>query len=147
MRLKRYQLEVAEDLCRAALEAHKTGNFFEAAIINFQRIEALLRILITGRGRAMMVVESAVSAIDEEKSFHTLVVFFSLLMPKNQLSRKLFVLNKKRNSLIHKLFIDFESIESLKGELKSFSVEAIKLLRNLTELLEPYLEKKGGEPA
>ena len=145
MKTKRYQLEIVEDLNKAALEAHKAGHFLEAAIINFQRIEVLLRLAITVYARALGVIGSAVNSIDEEQSFHNLVVFFSLLRPKDRLSEKLFGLNRKRNSFVHKIFIDFKSVESVKDELKRFSVEAVEVTRSLSKLLEPYMEKKGSK--
>jgi hypothetical protein len=141
MKLERYQLEVVENLNKAGLEAIKTGHHFEGAIINFQRLEVLLRLATTIYATELGINKSALRAINEEQRFHNIVVFFSFVRPKSGLSERLSALNRKRNSFIHKLFIDYKSTESLKRELKSFNLEIVDLIRSLTELLERTMKK------
>lgn len=142
---KRYNMGIVEDLNKTALDAFGAGNYFQSAIINFQRLDFMLRLVSTVFAREIGVVPRAISEIDEEKSFKNIVVFFSFVKPKNDLSERLFELNRKRNSFIHKIFIDFEDVESLNKELKEFSFETIELIRNLSKLFEPYLQKKEGK--
>jgi hypothetical protein len=135
MKIKRYQLAVAGELSEAALKAHKGGHYLESGIVTFQIIEAYLRIAIITYAKARGMPTSTVKAIDNEQSFHRLVVFYSLLRPKDDISKRLFALNKKRNSLVHKIFIDFKSPKSLKIVLRNFSAEAIEISWKLNKLL------------
>jgi hypothetical protein len=82
MKTERYQLDVARELSEVALKAHKAGHYLEAGIVNFQKTEALLRIAITAYAKAHGISASTIKAIDKEKSFHSLVIFYSLLRPK-----------------------------------------------------------------
>lgn len=136
MKLKRYHLQIFDDLNKAALEASKAGHHFEAAIINFQRLEVLLRLAIAFHAGSLGVNKSAFKTMVDEQSFRKIVVFFSFVRPKNKLSERLMILNQKRNSFIHKIFTDFKSTESLKHKLKSFNLEIIDIIRSLTEIVE-----------
>jgi hypothetical protein len=135
MKIKRYQLAVAGELSEAALKAHRAGHYLESGIFTFQIIEAYLRIAIIAYAKARGIPTSTVKAIDNEQSFHSLVVFYSLLRPQDDLLERLFALNKKRNSLVHKIFIDFKSPKSLKVALRNFSAEAIEISCELNKLL------------
>jgi len=135
MKIKRYQLNFAEELNKAAMKAHEAGNYLEAGIINFQRTEALLRITILAYAYHRRISPSTIKAIKEEQSFYSLVIFYSLLNPKNNISEKLFALNQKRNSLVHKIFLNYKSPKSLEDELKNFSSEAIAISLNFTQSL------------
>ena len=135
MKIERYQLNFAEELSKAAMKAHEAGNYLEAGIINFQRTEGLLRIIIIAYAYLRGIPASTIKAIKKEQSFYSLVIFYSLLKPKNDISERLFALNKKRNSLVHKIFIDFKSPKSLEDELESFSSEAIAISLNFTKSL------------
>jgi len=141
MEWEKYNLDLINELQTIAMEAFKANHYFQSAVIFFQRLEIILRFVTFYFAKKAEVNETAISEINREQSFFHLITFFSLIIPKNEISKSLIELNKRRNSFTHRLFIDFESAESVKDELKDFSREAIKLNLKLNKLLEKTLEK------
>lgn len=119
------------------------GEYLGSAIIQFQKVDWLLRVNI-----AVLIVlinpESSESVIrrvvEEEDRFIRLVNYFDLLKPDNGLSQRLLEFNRRRNAIIHRLF-EFKSFEDLQEELKRFSEEGFSLSNSLFKFLEPYVQK------
>ncbi len=96
--------DIVTNLNNSALEAFKKGDYFQSAIINFQRVEILLRLVVHIFARNNGVAKDIIEKIENEKHFFNLVIFFGLVKPDNDISKRLFNFNKKRNDSIHKLF-------------------------------------------
>jgi hypothetical protein len=120
------------------------GEYLGSAIIQFQKVDWLLRINI-----AVSIVlinpESSESVIrrvvEEEDRFIRLVNYFDLLKPDNGLSQRLLEFNRRRNAIVHRLLYEFESFEDLQEELKKFCEEGFFLFDSLSKFLEPYIQK------
>ena len=129
-------LSIIEDLKNASLESFKQGHYLQSGIIIFQIVESLLRIAIRAYGRGNNIDEESLQkAADDEISFARLVLHFNLIYPENKIGKKLTEFNNTRNRIIHRLFIDFESMNSLEECLKDFCMEGIKLNQLITKLL------------
>lgn len=124
--------DIVTNLNDSALEAFKKGDYFQSAIINFQRVEILLRLVVHIFARNNGVVKDIIKKIENEKHFFNLVIFFGLVKPDNVISKRLFNFNKKRNDVMHKLFYVGKPINSIKKELKDFSIEGVELSRILS---------------
>lgn len=124
--------DIVTNLNDSALEAFKKGDYFQSAIINFQRVEILLRlvvhIFVRNNGSSRDIIEK----LENEKSFFNLVIFLGLTKPDTGISKRLFNFNKKRNDVMHKLFYVGKPINSIKKELKDFSIEGVELSRILS---------------
>lgn len=129
-------LAIVEELKKASLESFSHGHYLQSAIIIFQTVESLLRIAIRAYGKDYGVSEvNLQEAANIEISFARLVLHFNLIYPENGLDKRLREFNKKRNRIIHRLFIDFESMSRLKEHLKKFCMEGISLNKELRKLL------------
>ncbi len=127
-RKQKVNLGIINDLKARSLEALKHGYALESALILFQTVEHLLRILISALGKNRTVdQEILLDCSEREQSFSRLITYFELLYPGNELTSSLKALNNKRNTIIHRLFTNFESIETLNNELHEFVGEAVNL--------------------
>lgn len=128
--------DIVKSLNDSALEAFKKGDYFQSAIINFQRVEILLRLVVhisaRNNGSTMDIIEK----IENEKHFFNLVIFLGLVKPDNGISRRLFDFSRRRNDFMHNLFYAGKHINSLKKELKNFSYEGVELSRILSIMTE-----------
>lgn len=125
---KRINFNIINSLKDRSLKAWKEGFALESAIIVFQTVERLLRIAISGYAKGRKVKEDIITKCAEnEQSFVKLISYYELLNPKNSLTEKLQKFNDKRNSIMHKIFIDFESIDHLQKELENFVLEGAKI--------------------
>lgn len=70
-------IEIVKNLNDAALEAFKKGDYFQSAIINFQRVEILLRLVVHIFARKNGSPKDVIEKIESEKSFFNLVVFLA----------------------------------------------------------------------
>jgi hypothetical protein len=133
---RKFDLKVIESLKHAALKAVKSGHTVESAIVIFQMVEGLLRIAINAFARDRHVPETMVAkCADEEQSFPRLVAYLTLLVPDSAPTEALLSLNTRRNKIVHRIYYDFESLESLRQELDSFCREAIQMNNTLQQLL------------
>ena len=141
-------LPVIDGLAVASREAFEHQHFLESAIIIFQAIEFLLRLAIRRFGERRGVSEmSLVRAAEREMSFRRLVLHLDLVYPENKVSRRLLSLNRRRNSIIHRLSDEFESIETLHGRIETLCTKGFELYKGLRELAEgsgPNLDERGG---
>lgn len=126
---------IVKNLNDSALEAFNKGDYFESAIINFQRVEILLRLVVHILARNNGSSKDIIEKIENEKSFFKLVIFLGLVKPDNGISKRLFNFSNKRNGLMHKLFYGGRPINFLKRELKDFSIEAVELSRTLSMMI------------
>ncbi len=123
---RKINLAIIETLKEEALKAAEVGHYLEAGIILFQTVEVLLRLVIKLYGRGNSVPElSLTRASDEEQNFSRLVMHLDLVYPGNELAERLRALNKDRNALIHRLFSEFESLDSVKENAKQFCADCI----------------------
>jgi len=126
--MKKPNIDIIDDLKKCSLDALRDGYYIESSIIIFQAVEQLLRILISGIAKAKNVKEDITNrCYIEEQSFSRLITYYELLDPNNELTDRLKKLNQNRNSMIHRIFYDFESLTCLKDELREFIKEAVKL--------------------
>lgn len=125
-------IDIVKNLSASALEAFKKGDYFQSAIINFQRVEILLRLVVHIFARNNGSSKDIIEKIENEKSFFNLVIFLGLVKSDNSISKRLFNFNNKRNDFMHKLFYFGRPINSLKRELKDFSIEGVELSRSLS---------------
>ena len=72
---------------------------------------------------------------DDERSFSRLVLYLDLIKPDNGLSEKLLDLNKQRNTIVHRLFYEFESFDSLRDQLEEFCRKGVRLNKELRDFL------------
>lgn len=129
-------LTIVEDLKNASLKSFEHGHYLQSAIIIFQTVEILLRITIRAYGKKRGVTEENLKkSADEEISFAKLVLHFNLIYPENRLGQRLLEFNSERNRIIHRLFIEFESISSLEKHAKDLCLHGIKLNQDLRKLL------------
>lgn len=131
-KLESANVEIMEQLRKAVNDATDRGDYLPAAIYIFQMLEGTLRMHINWLAREKNVSEENIKRISEDEIvFPRLVLYFDVLRPDNGLSERLLNLNKKRNSIIHRLFFDFESLDSLKEFLEGFCQEGIELYKLL----------------
>lgn len=126
---------IVKNLNDSALEAFNKGDYFQSAIINFQRVEILLRLVVHILARNNGSSKDIIEKIEKGKSVFNLVIFLGLVKPDNGISKRLFNFNNKRNSLMHKLFYVGRPIHSLKRELKDLSIEGVELSRTLSIMI------------
>ncbi|MBI4379855.1 MAG: hypothetical protein HY574_01495 [candidate division NC10 bacterium] len=125
-------LAVVDALKEASLKAFREGHSLESAVIIFQTVDVLLRMSIKAFARSRGVSNVSLNKVaEDEQSFSRLVLYFDLVCPSNILSDRLRHLNSQRNAVLHRLFYNFDSIESLRSELSEFCVEAAKLNQEL----------------
>jgi hypothetical protein len=127
--------DIVKTLNDSALEAFKKGDYFQSAIINFQRVEILLRLVVHIFARNNGAAKDIIEKIEDEKHFFNLVIFLGLVKPDNGITERLFSFNTKRNDFMHKLFYVGEPINSLKKELKDFSIEGVELSLTLSIMI------------
>ncbi len=127
---------IIDDLKQASLDAFGNQHYLESAIIIFQTIEFLLRMAVKGSGRGHGVSEENIKTCsDDERSFSRLVLYLDLIKPDNGLSEKLLDLNKQRNSIVHRLFYEFDSFDSLKDQVEEFCLKGARLNEELRDFL------------
>ena len=118
------------DIERASSEAFEKGHYIQSALILFQAIETLLRIVIKTCGQRRKISDQALTeAADREQSFLRLTLHLDLVYPENTFSENLRQLNRRRNDTMHRLFFEFESRLEMEEKLKEFCIEA-RLLRD-----------------
>lgn len=127
--------DTVTNLNDSALEAFGKGDYFQSAIINFQRVEILLRLVVHIFARNNGAAKDIIEKIENEKHFFNLVIFLGLLKPDNGITKRLFSFNAKRNDFMHKLFYVGKPINSLKKKLKDFSIEGVELSRILSIMI------------
>ena len=128
--------ELIRNLIRFAVAAVEKQHYFEASIILFQTVEGLLRIAVKLFGEAQGASKATLEkCADNETSFWRLVLHLDMIHPDNVLSRRLLALNAQRNKIMHRLFDDFNSMEYLQKELKTFCREAMEMNVALQEAL------------
>jgi len=127
---------MVKDLNDAAREASESGHYLQSAIIIFQRLEILLRIILFSSAVKKRLSDFALKQIEYEKNFFQLVLYLEFIEPDNNLSEKLLKLNDKRNSIMHRLFQSFESYDSVKSDLKDFCLEGLVLNNRLSKILD-----------
>lgn len=128
-------IDTVKNLNDSVLEAFKKGDYFQSAIINFQRVESLLRLAVHIFARNNGSSKDIIEKIENEKSFFNLVIFLGLVKPGNGISKSLFNFNKERNDFMHKLFYVGKPINSLKKDLKGFSIKGAELSRKLSIII------------
>lgn len=128
-------LAVIDDLKDAAGDAFEHGHYLESAMILFQTIESPLRMSIRRFGKARVSESSLRMAADRESSFRRLVLHLDLVYPENGLSERLVALNRQRNTLTHRLFGEFESIDALHDQVRDLCVEGMEAHQDLRSLL------------
>jgi hypothetical protein len=122
-------------LWMAALEAFQNEKYLESAVIYFQMLDATLRYTIFILGKNKGLRSGVITRLAEhEDRFVRLVNYFDLLKPDNGLSSRLLDINKRRNKIIHRLLFSFESLDSLRKELKNFCKEGFELALKLADL-------------
>lgn len=128
---------IVRDLVKAAVAAIEgQQSMFEASIIIFQTVEGLLRIAIKVFGEAHgMSRANLQKCADKETSFWRLVLHLDMIHPGNGLGKRLLALNSQRNKIMHRLFYDFDSMEHLQDEIKTFCREAMELNVSLQRTL------------
>ena len=132
MKLMSAKIPIMEQLMKSVNEAGERGDFFPAALYLFQGLEGMLRMHINFLARKQNVSEENIKRISEEEIiFPRLVLYYDLFLPDNGLSETLLAFNKKRNSFIHRLFFDFECLDSLQTFLKEFCEEGVCLYNEL----------------
>jgi hypothetical protein len=128
--------QLIRDLISVAVAAVEKQNYFEASIILFQTVEGLLRIAVKLFGEAQGASKRTLEkCADNETSFWRLVLHLDMIRPDNVLSRQLLALNARRNKIMHRLFYDFDSMEQLQRELRSFCEDAMAVNVALQETL------------
>ena len=129
-------LNIIDGLKQASLDAFKDQHYLESSIIIFQTIEFLLRLAIKGYGRPHGVSDENIKKCsDDEISFSQLVLYLDLIKPENGLGEKLLDLNKERNAIVHRLFYEFDSFDSLQDQVKEFCLKGVRLNKELREFL------------
>jgi hypothetical protein len=119
---------IVTDLKDAAEKAFRDKYYLQSAIIIFQTIEVLLRIYLSVVAKSKGIETDIREIISEnEISFYKLTLYLNLLDPSNDLLQRLFSFNSTRNNIMHKLFIEYETIEQLETTLESFCMEGVKL--------------------
>lgn len=140
--------QLLSDMEQASLEAYTKGHYIQSALILFQAIETLLRIVIRTHGQAQEIPDKVLlEAADKEQSFLRLTLHLDLVFPKNEYSEKLRVLNRMRNDTMHRLFFEFESRDEMEERLQAFCQEARDLRDSLSEevhrSLQDMLQNQG----
>lgn len=124
------------ELKEASLDAFKHKHYLQSAVIIFQTVDILLRIMISGIARSKGIDENIRKEIAEkEMSFYRLVLYLNLLDPANELLEKLSSFNKTRNDIMHKLFLEFEDITKYEKALQDFCMEGIYLNEQLRKMM------------
>ncbi len=136
-------MRLMKELVRAAVGAIENQHFFDASIIIFQTVEGLLRIAIKAYGERQGISKANLhKCAENERSFWRLVLHLDMVCPENGLGKRLLALNGKRNKVMHRIFYDFDSLEHLGGETRSFCKEAMELNVALQALLgAPNLDR------
>lgn len=130
------------DIEQASREAFDKGHYIQSALILFQAIETLLRIVIKTYGQQKGITDLALTeAADREQSFLRLTLHLDLVYPQNTFSEALRQLNRRRNDTMHRLFFEFESRDEMEGKLKEFCVEARLLRDTLAREVHKALKK------
>ncbi len=133
------------DIEKASREAFDKGHYIQSALILFQAIETLLRIVIKTYGQRRGISDLALTeAADREQSFLRLTLHLDLVYPENAFSESLRQLNRRRNDTMHRLFFEFESRDEMEGKLKEFCLEA-RLLRDTLAREVHAVLKSGAE--
>lgn len=127
---------IVKDLNDAAREASDSGHYLQSAIIVFQRLEILLRIIIFSSAVKKRLSDLVLKQVEHEKNFFQLVLYLDFVEPGNNLSEGLLKLSNKRNSIMHRLFHSFESYDSVKNDLKDFCLEGLVLNNRLSKILD-----------
>ncbi|HSR52162.1 MAG TPA: hypothetical protein VLV83_15125 [Acidobacteriota bacterium] len=140
--------KLLSDMELASLEAYTKGHYIQSALILFQAIETLLRIVIRTHGQARGIPDKVLlEAADKEQSFLRLTLHLDLVFPKNEYTEKLRILNRMRNDTMHRLFFEFESRDEMEERLKEFCQEARNLRDSLSDevhrSLQEMLKKHG----
>lgn len=124
------------ELKEASSDAFKHKHYLQSAVIIFQTVDILLRIMISGIARSKGSDENIRKEIAEkETSFYRLVLYLNLLDPANELLEKLSSFNKTRNDIMHKLFLEFEDITKYEKALQDFCMEGIYLNEQLRKMM------------
>jgi transcriptional regulator with XRE-family HTH domain len=130
------------DIEQASREAFDKGHYIQSALILFQAIETLLRIVIKTYGQKKGISDLALTeAADREQSFLRLTLHLDLVYPENSFSESLRQLNRRRNDTMHRLFFEFESRDEMEGKLKEFCLEARLLRDTLAREVHSALKK------
>lgn len=125
------------ELKEASLDAFKHKHYLQSAVIIFQTVDILLRIMISGIARSKGIDENIRKEIAEkETSFYRLVLYLNLLDPANELLEKLSSFNKTRNDIMHKLFLEFEDMAEYEKTLQDFCMEGVHLNEQLRKMME-----------
>ncbi len=132
---KEPKFSLVDELKESSLEAFGKGHCLHSAIIIFQTVECLLRIAINAFGRAHGVSEDNLKKVADEISFYKLVLNLEVISPKNGLGERLYKFGNLRNSIMHRLFTKFETLESLKEQVNDFCIEGVKLNEDLRNLM------------
>lgn len=116
------------DMESISREAFEKGHYIQCALILFQAIETLLRVLLKTKGQLAGIPEATLTeAADREPSFLRLTLHLDLLVPDNGFSDDLRRLNRRRNDAMHRLFFEFESRAEMESKLRKFCQEARRL--------------------
>lgn len=145
-----------EELKAASLDAFEHKHYIQSAVIIFQTVEWLLRIMISATARSKDIDKDIQKKIAEkETSFDRLVLYLNLLDPANELLEKLRSFNKTRNNIMHKLFLKFEDTAEYEKTLQDFCMEGVHLNKQLRKMMGVsqrkekrgrfYLNKKNGD--
>lgn len=128
----KFIIGIIEDLITSADEAFKSGHYLEASMILFQYVEYYLKLVID------FFVKKNGSSGDTIKNlrqvrFLNLVMFVDLIKPETGIIKTLFGFNEKRNKFTHYIF-EYESIESLNEDLKTFYRVGLELIKSLKSI-------------
>ena len=130
---KKPNSELIDALNKIAKASFDRQEYLASALIYFQMVEGLLRFQISHFAFVNRVDEKAIlKASEDEQSFSRLVLYLDLIKPDNGLSKRLQDFGKKRNKIVHKL-LTFD-LNSMKQGLRDFSIEAVKLYRDVLHL-------------
>lgn len=130
------------DIEQASREAFEKGHYIQSALILFQAIETLVRIVIKTYGQKKGISDQALTeAADREQSFLRLTLHLDLVYPENTFTEGLRQLNRWRNDTMHRLFFEFESRDEMEGKLKEFCLEARLLRDTLAREVHDALKK------
>jgi len=133
---KKVNPNMFEGLQQASTDAFLHGHYLQSAIIMFQTVETLLRILVLATAQSRGIMEEVVvETLQTEKSFYKLVFYLNLIDPDNILIPRLYAFNNTRNNVMHGLFDEFEDIKEYEGTLKTFCQEGMKLNNDLLNMM------------
>ncbi len=133
------------DMERASLDAFGKGHYIQCALILFQAIETLIRVLINTYAERLGVSESAIrEAAAKEQSFLRLTLHLDLVFPGNGLTKELRRLNRTRNDTMHRLFYEFETRREMEEKLRAFCQEALVIRDRLAHEVHRRLPGVGG---